>query len=57
GPTQIAAMGIADPAGMVFQTAISTSPALRGQVYCLQGVVWEANGWPVLSGPGLWPIL
>jgi hypothetical protein len=57
GPTQIAAMGIADPAGMVFQTVVSTSPALRGQVFCLQGVVWEANGWPVLSGPGLWPIL
>lgn len=53
----VAAVGICDTAGLTSQTMIPASPALRGAVFSLQGVVWEPNGWPVLSGPGLWVCL
>ncbi|MFY9343659.1 MAG: hypothetical protein WAT39_14275 [Planctomycetota bacterium] len=50
----VAAVGICDPLGLAAAVAIPTTPALRGAVFCLQGVVWLPNGAPVLSGPGLW---
>ena len=56
GPV-VAAVGICDAAGLVSQTVIPNSPVLRGNVFCLQGVVWQPHGWPVLSGPGLWAVL
>lgn len=56
-PNQLATLGVVDPAGLQYQTLIPATPALRGNVFCLQGVVWEANWSPVLSGPGFWSVL
>jgi hypothetical protein len=54
GTPIIAAIGIADPAGLQVQTLVPSTPALRGEIFCFQGVVWLPSGAPVLSGPGLW---
>lgn len=49
-PYTIASVGIADPNGLVVVFTMPTSPALLGDVSCVQGAVF-ATVFPTLSGP------
>jgi hypothetical protein len=53
----VAAIGICDATGLVASAQIPTTAAVIGTVTCLQGVVWQPSGWPVLSSPALWVVL
>lgn len=53
----VVAVGLCDSLGLTTQVAIPSSPVLRGVVWCTQGVVWNPDGWPVLSGPALLAVL
>lgn len=50
----VAAIGLCGPTGLVAQTVIPPTTSVLGVVQCLQGVVWQPNGVPVLSAPALW---
>lgn len=49
-PYTIASVGIADPNGLAVAFTMPTSPALLGDVSCVQGAVF-ATVFPTLSGP------
>ena len=53
----VAALGLCDAAGLPVQATIPPDPAVLGTVLCLQGVVWQPSGVPVLSAPALWIVL
>ncbi|MEO6597001.1 MAG: hypothetical protein ABIP94_19820 [Planctomycetota bacterium] len=53
----IAAIGIVDPTGLSLSAVVPNAATLRGQTFCLQGIVWQSNGWPVWSAAGLWTVL
>lgn len=53
----VAAIGFCGPAGLLAQIAIPPTTSALGVVQCLQGVVWQASGLPVLSAPALWVTL
>ena len=53
----VAAIGACGPPGLLAQASIPTTSAALGVVLCLQGVVWQPSGVPVLSAPALWIVL
>ena len=52
-PAVLVAAGLADPTGLTFSYAVPANAALRGAVFCFQGLGFPA-GAPLPSGPALW---
>lgn len=53
-PLMVAVSGISNPAGLQLTYSVPNTPALRGDLFCFQGITFLANGTTAISGPALW---